>query len=438
MDWIQLLMLIGVWGALGAAALFVTAQLFGGRGVVSISMGIFLAGYLARVVMILLNEEFYFLETKLAGNRSVELFQYYVMDGHGWSGLLGQEFAAQVIINIPVWLMFGASRIALLMSNAAIGALAAPIACVLLLKHFGKVPSKRVLILLSLYPGGFNFSLFGLRDPLIFLAITVMIAGAMRSWYERSIENMVLVGFGAVATFWLRPELLYIVLTLLMFPLISAYINLVNSSLRNHRAFLSLLLLTAPLFCVGAGAAMFATRVAAGNIGAKTLNPADIADKSAVDRFQRHEEKLGGGSHMVSAAVYMNLPWYLRVPVQTMGLIMLPFPWQVTSMPKLMAFGDSLYLIALMVFILANAVFSEPFRKAGIGRLLLLLLFLSILGFIGLGFVVSNFGNGFRMRLAVTPMLFLAAAVCPVRVRFAVFESHRRRVLGGFSQPQPC
>lgn len=421
MDWFQLLMLIGAWGFLGAACVVAASAFFGGRQVLSISVGVFLIGFLMRVVAIMLNEEFAFLEAKLSGNRSIWLFERYILDGGGWLGLLGEEFGLQVLINIPVWLVFGASRMALLFSNAAIGALAAPLACVLLYRDFKQSGSLRALLLLSLYPAGFNFSIFGLRDPIIFLGMLILSIGGVRLWTAKlNFADIGLLAMGVVGVMSLRPELAYVVLIILMLPLMSIYVDMVMSSRLSKKALSSLLCLTLPLVLLGCGAVVAATRVAGGNIGIKTFNPADLAGDSAVDRFSRHSSALGGGSHMMSAAAYQSMPWYYRVPIQTAGLIMLPFPWQVNNTAMLLAFADSLFVIGLAAFALLNAWFCEPIRRKGVGRLTIFMLLISLVGFIGFGFVVSNFGNGFRMKLAVTPMVFVAAAIVPIRVRFLI------------------
>lgn len=431
MDWPELLLLIAMWTALGAAALLVVAQLFGGRNVLAVSMGVFVAGFFARVVVIMLNEEFQFIEAKLAGDYSIGLYQHYILNGHGWRGLMGEQFAAQVLLNLPAWLLFGASRTSLLLSNGVVGAVAAPLAALLLYRDFGAVAARRALITLSLYPGGFNFSVFGLRDPLIFVAMIVMVAGGARIWRDRyTLLNLFLVAAGGLLTLWLRPELAYVVLVFSLIPLISFYADLVRGAAHSRKLFSSLLLITMPMVLIGIGAIMIGTGVAAQNIGAKTINPVEIANQDAVDRFERHESRLGGGSHMVDSTTYVSLPWYFRVPIQTVGLVLLPFPWQVTTATRLLAFGDSLFLISLIMFALVNGWFADPLRSTGLGRLSFALLFVFFIAVLGMGFVVSNSGNGFRMRLAVTPLIFVAACVCPVKVRFRLTQRQLRPALG--------
>ena len=421
MGWFQLLMLIGVWCILGTLSLAAITAVCGGRRVFSLAVAVFIIGFIARVTMIMLNEEFGFIVEKLAGNRSIWLYQHFILQRGDWGSLLGEEFALQVLVNIPAWMIFGASRLSLLFSNAAIGALAAPLAALLVNRDFKYSGSVRTLILLSLYPAGFNFSCFGLRDPLIFLGMIALCAGAIRVWANKvTIVDIGLMCCGALSVLSLRPELAYVVLLVFLMPLTSKYLDLLMASKGNKRNFSSAVLLTLPVLLIGIGAVLAGTRVAGSNIGVDTFNPADIAGDSAEDRFARHASEMGGNSHMMSAAMYQKLPWYLRVPIQTAGLIMLPFPWQVRNASLLMAFMDSIYVIGLGLFVLANAWYCDPFKKKGVGRLTMFLMAVSFVGFLGIGFVVSNFGNGFRMKLAVTPMVFLAAAIVPVRIRFRI------------------
>lgn len=430
MDWVELLMLIGVWAALGAAGLFVFSQGFGGRSIFSLSLIVYVAGFMVRAVLIMLNEEWQFFEQKVAGELSLELYRAHVLTGDSWFEFLGHEFAPQVLLNIPVWTLFGESRIALLMSNAMVGAIAGPMSAVLLLRDYHPSVSKRALLLVSLYPACLNFSVFGLRDPIIFLGMIFLICGAVRIWADKvTLGNLFQMFLGTLLVLCSRPELAYVVIVVFMLPVMNGYVNLMNASRRSKRAFGSLMALTLPALACAALLVVAATGLAARNIGAKTINPSEIASKNAMERFERHDSATGGGSHMIPGALYQLLPWYLRVPVQTAGLIMLPFPWAVNSVSKLLAFGDSIYLILVGMFAFVNVYYSNPISKSGFGRLTLFLLLIAFIGFLGLAFVVSNFGNGFRMRFAVTPVILLAGSICPLRVRINVVAAKPARRL---------
>jgi hypothetical protein len=155
---------------------------------------------------------------------------------------------------------------------------------------------------------------------------------------------------------------------------------------------------------------LVATLVAGKNVGVTTLNPVQIAEDNAEDRFNRHlNSDFGSGSNIVDAQTYQNMPVFVRIPVQIIGLVVLPFPWQIRGAEQMLAFADSLFLIALII---ASVQFIRKRQSIDQGRWVIIsLLSTFAIGIAGMGFVVSNAGNGFRMRTAVAPFLMLAAGV---------------------------
>ncbi|MFK8113984.1 MAG: hypothetical protein AB8B91_17410 [Rubripirellula sp.] len=422
MDWWEQILLIAFWGIGGGIFTWVIINLFEGQKVSSIAMLTFVIGFLIRALLIVVNEEFQFIPEKLAGNFSLQHYDYFFRGGHGISDLLGEEFAAQVFLNLPAWILFGAERISLLMSNACVGAIAAPVAAGLLYRPLGDRAAIRALVLISIYPGALNFSIFGLRDPLIFTAMVILACGVARSWLiGMTFRNIGLVVISASLTLWLRPELAYVVFMVAMIPIINLYLAMLQGARRSQKNYANLIVITLPLILVGLLAVVAATRIASSNIGATTANPFEIAGEASTNRFERHTHRsFGAGSNVMTTESYASLPIYLRIPVQTAGMIVLPFPWQIRNAQRLFAFGDSMLLMGMILFVCVNLRFASPFRQAGAGRLTAMLMLVFLVGILGMGFVVSNSGNGFRMRLAVTPLLFVAASTVPVLIRLSL------------------
>jgi hypothetical protein len=163
MEWWEQLLLIALWGTAGTLATWFVILLFEGRKVASRVIVTFILGCLLRAWLIIVNDEFQVFDENLAGTLSLQHFHFYFQRGHGLLELMGEEFAAQVFLNIPGWVLFGPERLSLIMSNAAMGAIAAPLAAGLLYRALGQEAARRALVLISLYPDGLNFSIFGLR-----------------------------------------------------------------------------------------------------------------------------------------------------------------------------------------------------------------------------------------------------------------------------------
>lgn len=434
MPWWQQLLLIVAWGVTGGLVVWTLTILYDGRRLAQWGLLVFAISFLVRALVAVVNEEFSFLNPKLAGNYSMELFEDYLLLGAGtygngrFLGLMHEQFAAQVLLNLPFWLVFGLERISLVMSNAMVGAIVAPVAGGLLLKPLGSRAATRIMLLIAVYPGLANFSIFGLRDPLIFFSMTVLACGVVRAWIiNLRPRNLLLIFGGGGLTLWLRPELAYVVFVVAAIPLLHVYLEMLRGSRVSQRHMANLIVATIPLVIALAAMAAAATTIASRNIGGDTANPFDVAGDTATDRFERHTGRsFGAGSNISDSESYANMPVYLRIPVQTVGLIVLPFPWQIQNVPRLFAFVDSMLIIATIGFVVLNSLYSQPFRSAGQGRLAAILFMVFTVGILGMGFVVNNSGNGFRMRLAVTPLLFVAAATVPGSVRFSLFPHSGR------------
>jgi hypothetical protein len=422
--WEQLA-IIAFWGAVGGLIAYIVPGIAGGKRVQSLAFLVFVGSYLLRLAFVLINEQVHFFEAKLAGDYSIGLYEKYILEASDYWGLLQKEpFALQVFLNIPVWLVFGPERLSLLASNSMFGSAVASVAGGLLYKPFGTRIALRAIILLAIYPAIFNFSLFGLRDPFIFFSMTVAACGILRQWKDGlSFFDMGVTALGIIVSFSLRPELSYVLVVMAGIPFIAIFLNMWASwryGQRNAANFLIICIIGIALAVIAAAAT---TQFASRNIGANTANLLEVADDLAKERYSRHVEREGSGSHIIPSETYLNLPVYLRVPIQTLGMIVIPFPWQATSPARMFAFIDSLFLMSMIAFILVNLLYSHPIRQAGAARMSAVLLFAFAIGILGMGVIVSNSGNGFRMRLSVTPLLIVATSIMPMVVRFSLFKS---------------
>lgn len=418
------------WGVAGWIVVTVTAALSGSRAIAPVAQLVYLLGFALRAAISLVNNELEFFDAKLAGNLALQLYEHHVFEGHGILEVLGHEFGAQVLLNTPVWWLLGPSRESLLLSNAAVGSLLAPLAGLFLYRDFGWSAARRAFLIGSCYLGAFNFSLFGLRDPIICLAVTLFAVAGLRFWWggRRSLDLGLLIA-SLAAALSLRPEMAYFLAAFVALPLLGWYLAMWQAARRNRRVFASGLLVTLPLAALAAALTFASTHVAAVNIGARSSNLLTIAEEDAEARFQRAVgDSYGGRSHLTSAEQYREMPVLQRVVTQTAGLIVLPFPWEITDLPRLLAFCDSLFLMALIGFALLNLRYAETAETKAAARLVAGLLLVFAIGLLGMGIIVSNAGNGFRMRISATPFLILAASLCPLTVRIRLFAHSPSRL----------
>ena len=279
-----------------------------------------------------------------------------------------------------------------------------------LYRCLGKKAAFWTLAIFSVHLAGFNFSIFGLRDPLLSLAFS-LVATMTARLFLLGIGRMdvAVLTFAAAMVMWLRIEQCYILVFLFLIPFLQFYVKSLLGSLQSRRWMRLMLSLTGPLLVIGVIGVLGATRIVAKNVGSDTANPMELAENNAEARFARAAGDVnGGGSHMVSVEAYNNMPLYKRVPLQMVALIVLPFPWQINGPTRLFAFLDSLMLIALMVLIVFTIVrrsWDDDSKKWFAAAMLSTYL----VGLLGMGQLVSNAGNGFRLRISVTPFLMLAA-----------------------------
>jgi len=140
------------------------------------------------------------------------------------------------------------------------------------------------------------------------------------------------------------------------------------------------------------------------------VSPLYVAQVYSELRFDRAVGmSFGSGTHVLPPELYVATPWFLRVPLQAAGMLVVPMPWLLTSASRLLAFADSVLLIACIGTVLGamrRREFDERFRQ--LAWWMLAVFFLTVAA---LGVVISNGGNAFRMRIGLFPYVFIPLAV---------------------------
>lgn len=398
---------------LGITILLVLSKIYRVRGRRLLSIEVFIVVYLLRVGLVFFNENFLLFEHKYAGDFSLKLYQKYLLGIGGFHNISDnliqfakEQFALQALFNAPFFAFFGEELITILFTNSLFSALSGSVAAIILHGPFGEKVARRALILFSIYPASVNFSIFGLRDPLIYFFMTLFAVAAIAVYIGFSRRfHLVLTVLGAACVLNLRPELAYVIVALVGMLLLPSVLKLISPDQRPVERVAVAGAFLAVLATLGAALGVVSLKVAASQIGANTINPFELAGDRATERFERHDEDYYGGSHLLSLETYSNLPVYYRIPIQTAGLVVLPFPWMITSVAHALTFVDSLILMALMLLALLYARRGSRFAMVSFA-----LLVAYCVAILGMGFIVSNAGNGFRMRFGVVPLCLLAAS----------------------------
>ncbi len=369
-----------------------------------------------KIVLILLNEHYQILPRKPAGN--FVLWFYWYSENYGATeileGRIQPTFLVQFFVNYPFTYLFGIARENVLLVNGFCSSLAAVYAFFGLRSIFGSLASFLVLIFLTIYPAAINFSMFGLRDPVIYLFMTMNVVSLIRFYLTKSYLPVLGILFSILMIFSMRPELFAFLFApygfLILWGLISYY--------KNTKSVNSKLLLMVGSFVVvilpGLVVAYFAYGFVTSNIGAVGVSPVDIVTTYASNRYDR-ELGVGDGSHIVPPNIYHAIPWYARWGLQALGMIVLPFPWLITSVPKVFAAIDSSFIIVMIFgfWRLRKKYILSGLIKIGLKReRVFLALFLTFFTSVGvMGFIVNNAGNAFRMRMAIFPYIAISTAL---------------------------
>jgi len=393
-----------------------------------LAAGLLVIPFLIRVLVMLLNEDVALIAAKGAGMRSIQEFDALSLGLTSWASLAGSSsFFLQTAINFPAFALFGAERDILLLTNCMIGALSGLAAFTYLTRLYSFTCGIVGWILVNLYPAAFQFSILGLRDPFVYLIVIAFICTllALLAQSRRSaafLHSSVLV-LVLLAISSLRPELLPILAAgpavLLLVKLRNMYLSIESPSLRVAIAISSLSALFA--LAIPTGTLLYRNTLA--QIGAtEVTSPVEIASAYAERRYERAAGGEGGGSLILPESTYRSLGPLERIGLQSLGIIILPYPWLITNTSRMFAALDSIFVILLIgVTLTSLRHVAWLHRIRGIDSLdrgtlpqsthywTLTIPFL--IGVMLMGLLINNAGNAFRMRISLVPFLIITSAI---------------------------
>jgi len=373
--------------------------------------------FVARCLLVIFNESIHLFAPKKAGNTALDLYRSTNGLSENVELLFTDKFGIQTLINVPAFTFFGGDRTNLLFTNAFLGALAGILAFAYLYRYYNLKAAYWGLVLISIFPAAVNFSMFGLRDIVIYF-FAVSYIGTLIFVTKRPLLsgwgpfNLGVLGISLYALTVLRPANFAVALTMpLLFLIYYLYGEL--KKVRN-RASQALVLV---VFALSATALMLSVGsyfydIALATMGVPTdVAPWEVADVYAEQRFARAAGgAYGGRSHILPPSVYNSLNPLARIPIQTVGLIVLPYPWLLTKLSRILAFFDSVFVMYCLWLLVRKRKQLKFWARSD--RLLWLFLIASFaVAIMGLGLVVNNAGNGFRMRFSVAPFLLMPTAI---------------------------
>jgi hypothetical protein len=360
---------------------------------------------------------------KDAGFSALDLFHKLqdLFSGRSVSFRWLNTFMFQTLANMPGFLFAGPTQNVVLLTNAFFGAVVA-IPVYYYLSRVGARPAIWGVILFSAYPAAVNFSLFGLRDVIIYALVTTYALSVLSFTMlpDRKPSDLAIAATMCVLVLWQRAELIAIML--FMPGLLMAY--LVWRAARNERTRAGrTLLIVGGMTAILSAAAVVAGaagRVISAQLGAEALTVSNVATVYTEKRLERSLSGKGD-SNILPRNVYVKMDPVSRTLLQTGGIIVLPYPWLIDSASRLFAAVDSLILITLL-FIAYR--YSRKERQRSMWAALLTF----GLGVLMLGLIVSNAGNAFRMRLALVPFVLGVAALALGEVSFRRDSQFAKRV----------
>jgi len=369
----------------------------------------FFLSFSFRLILIFLNENLHFFDQKLAANKSIINYLNWIID----QAIIDQSFLVQTLINTPSFILFGPSRINLLLTNAFLGATTGIIVFAYLNYIYDSKIAKYGFILFSIYPAAVNFSIFGLRDIIIYFFVSIYILSILSVFNKKRVEvkNIFLFAFSSICLFLLRNELL-LILIFLPSILVLYEFNYVKNRIKNINArFLYVSLVGTLIFIIICLGSFYLYNKIISYFGYNySTSPIKIVENIAEVRFMRSvEEEFGSGSHILPPNIYINTSLLIRIPLQIIGMIVIPLPWLINNLTKLFALFDSIFIILCLSWTfygIKSHLMSKSEKKV-----ILFLLLNFLLAIFAMGFVISNAGNAFRMRLSILPYLLISSSI---------------------------
>jgi hypothetical protein len=370
---------------------------------------VFALSFGARVFAVWINETFGLFAPKLAG----ELALYLFADANrtGIASVVGNKFFLQMLANYPGFSALSPGMHILLTTNAFVAALTAVVAhwYFWVIEKNAKA-ANFVLIVMSILPAAVSFSIFGLRDPFIYLFMTVFVVTTLIAARRTGVARGLAV-VAALLAFWalgsLRVQMLPIAA---IFPAILVLLGLraVRFSTPEERvAALSLVGMVVGIVFIAALFVLIQKGLAATGLSDEGALD-EVVIEYAQDRYDRQfkDSAFGGGSAILSQEMFNRLPLPARLLVQIFGMLVLPAPWLITGVERLLAFTDTLFVLGLLYVIWKDRGVVSRHDQMYVSALAVAF-FIALVVF---GLVITNAGNAFRTRLSVLPFVAIAAA----------------------------
>jgi hypothetical protein len=336
----------------------------------------------------------FWVEYHLLGNQSVPTADSFAIQGLLIAPIYG-------LLTDPILAAYAVNVAAFTIAGYAIGRFALLVA----------PPGKAALIFLAfnLFPAANYFVMFGLRDPVILAGTTMFFCGLGRyllGHSRRSLNGETLLG--AIVMLASRPELAVIfVPSLGLIAMAVAGRKYRGSAGKRMRPALYILatLVLIPVAWVSYNAAV-------SDVGFEQAGITTVLEVYGEARYERQfsdKDLSGDESPIIPPELYGKLPLPARIAMQTAGMLVLPFPWLINRIPKALAFLDSL----LYLFLLWKMWQARHVREVRYGFLVF------GVALLGMGTTVSNFGNAFRMRMVLFPIVAIAVAFAVAHTRKA-------------------
>jgi hypothetical protein len=353
------------------------------------------------------------------------------------ANLTNMKFFLESLINLPAIRLFEDSTIMLNYTNAFVGAIAGLVAFGYMRRLFDERIGTYSLLLVSLYPCALNFSFFAVRDIIIYLFLVINIFSFTWLILRRDYRllNIVIYAISFFCATILR-------VTFLVFILILPGWFLLLWILRNFGRFRSLyermflavtggiiVMITAGVVLVGAYFVVL-HQVGIGQLVAPDVLLQDYAAERATrgsNGSALYNPALGTGafSLYLPLAMFNRLPFPARVGLQLVAFIIIPLPWQLTQVTRVLALSDSIFTICCMWWgwrlqrMLRGAARDGPplpavlrrYPLEKLRRLCFALWIAFVMSWFGFGILVSDSGNAFRMRISVDPFILFGASI---------------------------
>jgi hypothetical protein len=398
-----------------------------------------------RALLVILNNNLNFFVQKYASDFSIGLMD---QPGGLWAlfsggkifstaNLTAMKFFVEALINLPAVRVFEDTTVMLNFTNSFMGALSGVVVFAYARRLFNERIATFGLLTASLYPAGMNFSFFALRDILIYFFLLTNIFSF--AWVilrrDHRVFNWVVYGVTFLCAVLLRVTFTPFLLVVPgWFIFRAVWYGVFSVRALYQRMFLAVI--AAFMILITGGVGLVAGYVLVlHQVGiTQIVTPDVLLEDYASARAQRgttgseYSAALGTGaaSEYLPIALYNRLPWPARASVQIVGFIELPYPWQLSSVSRILALFDSIFVWTCMWWVWrTHTMFKLAVNKRGpplpdvLRRyppdLLRRLSFALTLGFIaswlGFGLLVSDAGNAFRMRLSVEPFLVFGATI---------------------------